>query len=143
MKIVLAVDHSTYSEAALRALTAQIRPQDTEVAVLHVMEMSLADFESTEVFERTRRARLKDAQELVGKFVKELEKGGYATKSVVEGGNAKGAIVEFAEKWGADLIFLGSHGRRGWKRLTLGGVADAVAGHAHCSVQIVRSHGNA
>jgi hypothetical protein len=36
------------------------------------------------------------------------------------------------------LIVIGSHGRKGIDRFLLGGVSEAVARYAHCSVQIVR-----
>ncbi len=141
MKIVLAVDHSKYSEAALHALIKQIRPEHTEVSVLHVMEVSLADFESRETFEATRAARLGQANGLVERFAAELKEGGYAAKPVVEEGDAKDSILGFAERWKPDVIFVGSHGRRRFRRLTLGSVSDAVARHAPCSVQIVRAPG--
>ena len=48
------------------------------------------------------------------------------------------AIVDAAEEWQADLIVLGSHGRRGFDRLVLGSVSESVAMHAHCSVEVVR-----
>ena len=47
-------------------------------------------------------------------------------------------ILEDAKSWGAGLIVLGSHGRHGLERILLGSVAEAVAAHAHCSVQVVR-----
>lgn len=49
-------------------------------------------------------------------------------------------IVVLAEKWGADLIVVGSHGRGFWGRL-LGSVSDGVLHHAPCSVMVVRSPG--
>jgi nucleotide-binding universal stress UspA family protein len=36
------------------------------------------------------------------------------------------------------LIVVGSHGRKGLDRFFMGSVSEAVARHAHCSVQIVR-----
>jgi nucleotide-binding universal stress UspA family protein len=138
MKILLAVDHSKYSEAAVHALIEQVRSEGTEVAVLHVMEVSLADFESRENFEATRTARLQQANELVERFVAELKEAGYAAKPVVEEGDAKDSIIGFAERWKPDVIFVGSHGKRRFRRLTLGSVSEAVARHAPCSVQIVR-----
>lgn len=139
MKILLAIDHSEYSEAAARALIAQVRTDGTEVAVLHVIELSLADFESRGTFESSRRSRLKNAHELVGHFAAMLSDSGYTAKPVVEEGDAKEAILNFAERWKPDVIFLGSHGRRAFKRLTLGSVTEAVARHATCSVEIVRA----
>jgi nucleotide-binding universal stress UspA family protein len=53
-------------------------------------------------------------------------------------GSPKRVIVEEAEKWGADLIVVGSHGYRSWERMLLGSVSQAVAMHAECSVEIVR-----
>jgi nucleotide-binding universal stress UspA family protein len=46
--------------------------------------------------------------------------------------------MDEAEKWGPDLIVLGSHGYSGWRRFLLGSVSHAVATHEHCSVEIVR-----
>jgi nucleotide-binding universal stress UspA family protein len=53
-------------------------------------------------------------------------------------GNPKEVILDEAQKWGADLIVVGSHGRRGIKRFLLGSVSEAVAMNAHCSVVVVR-----
>ena len=58
------------------------------------------------------------------------------TKVIV--GNAKETIVHDAEKFGADLIVLGSHGYGFLDRILLGSVSNAVLNHAHCSVLIVR-----
>jgi nucleotide-binding universal stress UspA family protein len=139
MKILLAVDHSKYSEAALHMLIKQVRIENTEVAVLHVMEVSLADFESRENFETMRATRMRQAIALVERFADELKQAGFATRTMVEEGDAKEAIISFVERWKPDVIFLGSHGRRRFRRLALGGVAEAIARHANCSVQIVRS----
>src|SRR5262249_34217112 len=60
----------------------------------------------------------------------------------VANGSAKDVILDEAEKWGADLIVLGSHGYKGWRRFLLGSVSHAVATHARCSVEIVRRRGS-
>ncbi len=56
----------------------------------------------------------------------------------VLGGQPEEEIVELAEKWGADLIVVGSHGRGFFGRM-LGSVSDAVVHHAPCSVLVVRN----
>jgi nucleotide-binding universal stress UspA family protein len=48
-------------------------------------------------------------------------------------------ILDVAAEWRADLIALGSHGRKGVKRFLLGSVAESVARNARCSVLIVRT----
>jgi nucleotide-binding universal stress UspA family protein len=50
----------------------------------------------------------------------------------------KTVILEEARQWGADLIVLGSHGRGGMERFLMGSVAETVATHAECSVEVVR-----
>jgi nucleotide-binding universal stress UspA family protein len=58
------------------------------------------------------------------------------TKVILD--SPKEAIIEEAESWGADLIVVGAHGYRGYERLMLGSVSQAVASQARCSVEIVR-----
>jgi nucleotide-binding universal stress UspA family protein len=58
--------------------------------------------------------------------------------SAVIVGGAKEVILDEAERWGADLIVVGSHGHHGLRRFLLGSVSRAVASHARCSVEIVR-----
>ncbi len=53
-------------------------------------------------------------------------------------GDIRSSILDEAKNWGADLIVLGSHGRKGLSKLFLGSVAEGVAGHADCSVEIVK-----
>jgi nucleotide-binding universal stress UspA family protein len=143
MKILLAVDHSTYSEAALQAIIKQLRTENTEVAIVHVMEVSLADFGSRQTFEINRAERLKTANALVERFAAALKDAGYSPKPMVEEGDARDAILGFAERWKPDVIFVGAHGRRRFRRPTLGSVSEAVVRHANCSVEIVRAAQNA
>lgn len=48
------------------------------------------------------------------------------------------AVCDLAEKLQADLVAVGSHGRRGLRRLVLGSVAEATVRHAPCSVLVAR-----
>jgi len=54
-------------------------------------------------------------------------------------GEPRSVILETAKEWGADLIVVGSHGRRGLDHFLLGSVSEAVAIHASCSVRVVRA----
>jgi nucleotide-binding universal stress UspA family protein len=47
-------------------------------------------------------------------------------------------ILEHAKHWPADLIALGSHGRRGLDRALMGSVSEAIAIHSACSVEVIR-----
>ena len=55
--------------------------------------------------------------------------------AVVEEGDPKTRIIDHAAHWQADVIVLGSHGRKGLDRFLLGSVSEAVARHAPCSVE--------
>ncbi len=58
--------------------------------------------------------------------------------SVVEGHSTYQAILDTAESVSADLVVMGSHGRRGLEKLVLGSVTAQVLSHAHLSVLVVR-----
>ncbi len=53
-------------------------------------------------------------------------------------GPAADAIVRQAQKWGADMIVLGTHGRRGVRRLVMGSDAEQVLRQASVPVLLVR-----
>lgn len=55
-----------------------------------------------------------------------------------EGGHAADAIVQHAQKWRANLIVMGTHGRRGISRLALGSDADLVARMSPVPVLLVK-----
>lgn len=52
-------------------------------------------------------------------------------------GDAKQVLVAQAQDWGADVTFVGEHGRHGPSRAILGSVAAAVAARASCTDEIV------
>ena len=58
--------------------------------------------------------------------------------SVVEGPSVYRSILDTAEAINADLVIMGSHGRRGLEKLVLGSVTAQVLSHAHLSVLVVR-----
>lgn len=53
-------------------------------------------------------------------------------------GDARDVIVETAKELGADLIVMGTHGRRGFKRALLGSIAEGVLRTAPCPVLTIR-----
>ena len=60
------------------------------------------------------------------------------TSSLVEGHAVYKGILDTAASTHADLIVMGSHGRKGFEKLILGSVASQVLSHAHLPVLIVR-----
>lgn len=146
MKILLAVDGSTFSDAAVEEIASRPWPNGTDVDVLSVCEqpvypMGEAAALPSSYYEEMEKIAQKRARAAVDKAIERLrsnESNLLVTSNVVAAHPVQ-EIVERAEQWGADLIVVGSHGYRGFKRLLLGSVSQAVASHAKCSVQIVRS----
>src|SRR5271154_6538304 len=143
MKILLAVDDSKFSDAAVKAVIARAHPKDTEVRVLHVVEpptllvnREMGGFDPG--FEAVWQGETKQAMVLVEKTAETLRSHVMKVSTAVEKGDPKSVIIEVSAEWHADLIVLGSHGRNALDRILLGSVSDAVARHAYCSVEIVR-----
>jgi len=59
-------------------------------------------------------------------------------EAVAKSGPAAQTIVELAASSSAELVVMGTHGRTGLARLTLGSTAEAVIRSAPCSVLVVR-----
>jgi nucleotide-binding universal stress UspA family protein len=141
MKILLAVDESKYSQAALQSVLQKAHPEETKVRVLHVLEpiLKTQPRSSHRVYAEMMVQRRQDATEMVKRAAESLNAVGFKTCSFALGsGIPKVVILDEAKKWGADLIVLGSHGRMGLDRILLGSVSKAVARRAACSVEIVR-----
>ena len=141
MKILLAVDDSKFSEAAAQAVVRQMRP-DAEVCVFHVVVPLLiipyGYMGQVETLEAAQQERLKEGKELTERTAQQLRSAGFQAHAVTEEGDPKTAILEKAVQWTADVIFMGSHGRKGIDRFLIGSASEAVLRHAHCSVEIVR-----
>ena len=143
MKILLAVDHSEYSEAAIKEVSTRPSPAKSTVRVFSVVEPlppPAADlwYDARGNLDLARKELRQRAVDFVERIAAKLRKKRLKVETAVKEGHPHLAIVDEARKWRADLIVLGSHGRTGLKRLLLGSVASSVLGHAPCSVEVVR-----
>ena len=147
MRIVLAVDGSGCSDAAVDEVARRPWPADSQVRIISVMELpapltSEPWVPSVEYLKEAESAERAQAEKTLSAAAAKLHEGkgssqlGITTEVLT--GSPKRVIVEEAEKWGADLIIVGSHGYRSWERMLLGSISQAVALHAECSVEIVR-----
>jgi nucleotide-binding universal stress UspA family protein len=147
MRVLLAIDDSEPSEAAVHAVAA--RGPGTEVRVVTVVEPattlvpSLVAGEELGLWRMTeldalRRAALQQAEQLVSKAAATLGAAGLIVSQSVEEGDPRSKILDLAAEWAPDVIVVGSHGRKGLERFLLGSVSETVARHAPCSVEITR-----
>ncbi|HYL93076.1 MAG TPA: universal stress protein [Alphaproteobacteria bacterium] len=148
MKILLAIDGSKCSEAAVDALLSQYRAEGADVLILNVVESvklmpATYGFGMGPVFAdqyaTIAQQWRSEGEALVSRMAQRLQTAGFKTSTSVQEGDARDLILECAEKWSPDLILLGSHGWKGLDRWLLGSVSEAIARHAKCSVEIVRT----
>jgi len=140
MKILMGIDDSKFSGDVLRVIVTQFRTENTEVRVLHVLQpIASAPPQMAPGYAPELEDQKKPARELVERIAKELRSAGFKVDTVVEVGDIRETIIDSAAGWRADLIVVGSHGQRGIQRFLLGSVAEFVARHAKCSVEIVRT----
>jgi nucleotide-binding universal stress UspA family protein len=142
LKILLATDGSSYSQCAARSIAERPWRKGTVVEVLAVAEVVTTApdpwYASGQIAERLQVERLKAAKEDAKSAEDILSAAGLKPLTKVVCGYPKASILDEAKEWGAHLIVVGSHGRRGLKRLLLGSVAETVALHSHCSVEVIR-----
>ena len=142
MKILLAIDHSTFAEAAVQAVITRFRPADTEVLVLHALDLlstyagiSPIDPSALErLFEEERKA----GETLVKQAEQELLAAGFKATWRLRKGSAQNVILDVASEWQPGLIVVASHGRGALGRFLLGSVSETVARHSPFTVHIVR-----
>jgi nucleotide-binding universal stress UspA family protein len=147
MKILLAIDGSSFSDAAVTEVATKPWPVNSEVKIISVVEPPLLPTVETWVppdnyIEALEAAGEDQARSIVNKAADRVREGQgdqLRVSTEIVRGHPKHAIIDESDVWGADLILMGSHGYRGLTRLWLGSVSQAVASHAKCSVGIVRS----
>lgn len=134
MRVLIGVDNSSFSQAAVISVADRLWKSGTQVKVVSAIDTPMYDGlrEENNHYEVARKA-VDRAIETLRQSQNQFELSG----DIIEGA-AKEVLLDEAEKWGADLIVVGSHGRRGLNRFLLGSVSQAVAMHANCSVEIVR-----
>jgi nucleotide-binding universal stress UspA family protein len=144
MRILIAVDDQVFGEALAEFAGSHKWLADAEFKVLHVVEPVLldhgGDVSYAPFLESTAQYTMQEAQRLVGFVASKLRShlpDGSIDQEILEGHPAE-QILDTANTWGADMILLGSHGRRGMSRFILGSVSTAVLSHAPCSVVILR-----
>lgn len=142
MRILLATDGSEYSIAAARSVANRPWPDDSEarvISVVHAVDPMFEPWKGTqEDIDRIEDESLSQGEDDVAAAQRVLANAGLKTFGCVLRGYPKAIIVDEAKSWGADLIVVGSHGRRGIARVLMGTVSEAVAIHAHCSIEVIR-----
>ena len=149
MRILVAIDGSEHSETVVDEVAHRHFPADSEVRLVSAVEAPYSevtypgggvDPQLYAVLDRDSHERARAAVEKAAAKLRGNDGGNpLIVTTEVLSGSPKAAILEEAEAFQADLIVVGSHGHGMLERFLLGSVSQAVALHAKCSVEIVRS----
>ena len=144
VRIVIGLDGSSASQAAVSAVASRSWPMGSEVRIVAVEDQPgmlgrIAPHisKSTEGNNPEVRVWIEEFADAAAKRLRAVD---LAVSSKIEMGDPKHIIVTDADEWGADCIFLGSSGSSNHlQSLVLGSVATAVVARAQCSVEISRT----
>jgi nucleotide-binding universal stress UspA family protein len=141
-RIVVAIDGSSTSKS-LRAAIKLAKDQQSDLRIVFVVDVfalaAEAPYQVAEYEESERRA----ADLVLKRAAAAARKAGIEAKTVrleVQSLHDRVAdeISQNAKGWRADLIVIGSHGRRGFSRLLMGSVAESLARIAPTPVLLIR-----
>ncbi len=134
-KIICPVDFSELSRKALQYSNEFARLSNAKVFLVGVIENDPTITYSHGL----EKERLESDQKLLA-LIEEEKMAGIVADYVIYEGFAEECILDYAKRQEADLIIMGSHGRRGLKRMILGSVAEHVIRRAPCPVLVVKEN---
>ncbi|CAA0154015.1 universal stress protein [Tenacibaculum maritimum] len=133
-KIIVPVDFSKHSEYALKAAALLAKKNNSEVYVLHMLDLHEVSMNDSGRFQQEKAAFfLKLAEKKFKDFLKEIH-----ITPIIKHFKVFSEINEIADKEDADLIIMGSHGVSGMKEFFIGSNTEKVVRHAKIPVLIVK-----
>jgi len=144
VRILIGMDQSSDSNAALDVVCSRNWPKGSEAGVLAVVDTVMpiksesAGPAAMKWIEVDDEKNWDQVREIFEPSAEKLRRVGLHAEVLVRRGNPADEILDEANTWGADCIFVGAKGTRGIDRLLLGSVSSAVSARAHCSVEVVR-----
>jgi len=144
-RILVPIDGSPASNLGLNEAIKLAKDQGAKLRLFHLVDeyigVSSAEgvmLDTSDLLESLRQG----GKKIIEKAEALARRNGLTPESVMIesfGGRAADFIVQQAKKWRADLIVLGTHGRRGVKRLVMGSDAEQVVRTTRVPVLLVRS----
>ena len=137
--ILVATDFSACSRAAVQLAAALARRRGIPLFVLHVVEPPTVDLPMVPVGATAWELDLLTAAELeLARLASELRQSEITVETRAIVGSPARLVLDIADQIGAELIALGTHGRRGAAHLFLGSVAEKVVRAARYPVLVTR-----
>ena len=139
--ILVPIDFSECSERALDYAVALAAKLDAKVHVLNVISIpALTVPEAGSMIAPTvLESAIRENQAALDKLADARRSKAAIAETLLRTGDARDEILHVAETIRADLIVMGTHGRRGITRALLGSVAELVVRTAPCPVLTIRA----
>lgn len=142
-RILVPVDGSATAERGLREAVKLASGQSTRLLFLHVVDdyTTLSEMTSASGYEEMLKRLRQYGLDVLTKAKHEAEAASVHSETLlreVTGKRVADVIVEQAALHGCDAIVMGTHGRRGFTRMTLGSAAEGVARISPVPVLLVR-----
>ena len=141
-RILMPVDGSEVSNYAAEEGFRLAQTLGSETVLQYVIDISILTLPDAELgmsnIDVVRDSFQEQGEKVLKILSEKAKEMGVAFSTIVSEGNVHDEIIKTAEEKNADLIVMGTHGRRGLNRLLLGNVADSVARRAHCAVLLIR-----
>lgn len=148
-RILVPVDGSPCANRGLRAAVELARDQKAEVVLLHVVDetvvvqsLAAVDYVPEGGVDALVAALRETGRKILARAQATLAKSGIAATTVLRetmGQPVADAIVAQARRTHADVIVLGTHGRRGLARIVMGSDAEGVVRMSPVPVLLVRA----
>lgn len=140
-RILIPIDGSACSDAALAHGLQLAKEQGAAVKVMHVLDTQALYvlYEGMYVEAIAEKWRQEGAA-FVERAAEQARRAGLAAETALleEGGRIPDIIVAEAKRWSADLIVMGTHGRHGFDHLLLGSAAEGVVRTTPVPVLLIR-----
>jgi nucleotide-binding universal stress UspA family protein len=139
--ILIATDFSPTSSDAFEEAVRLARELGSELKILHVYELPAPlalPYATASLYEGLDREARASAEHRLARMIEKARERGVAATPLLRQGYPDGEIVDAAERERADLLVLGTHGRRGASRLLVGSIAARVVANAPCPVLTIR-----
>jgi nucleotide-binding universal stress UspA family protein len=146
LRPLVATDFSPAAARALRNAAALTAP-GTAIELIHAWQLPAGSWGATLLgstrfpWSTVRDAVLSSARTQADQLVADSATLGHPLHVELVQGPPASVITHAAESGGHDLIAVGTHGHRGFRRLLLGSVAESTIRHAPCSVLVAHGEG--
>ncbi len=142
-RILVAVDGSATSDLALDEAAKLARDQRAAVRLVHALDQAALVLDTPYVLQEFLDAARKAGEEILERGKARMKAAGIDAETRLAGVEAFGEriaalISAEAVAWPADLIVIGTHGRRGFSSVLMGSVAMGVVRTAPVPVLLVR-----